>query len=120
VHPWDLAAPGDRAVRRVGLVHLPFHTRFPWSERRWRFVLARLAETCDAVWLGDATAFPLAGAHQATATLNPGYAEALPRLATCAPAPRFTPDPARLAPSFSQFWAAVRGGLRLGEAGASR
>jgi deoxyribodipyrimidine photo-lyase len=113
IHPWDLAAPGADGARWVGLLHLPFHSRFPWSERRWRFVLTRLAALCDAVWVGDATHFPVQGAHTATATLNPGYREVLGRLGTCAPAPRFTPDPPRLAPSFSQFWAAVRGGLRL-------
>ncbi|MEB3329339.1 MAG: FAD-binding domain-containing protein [Candidatus Sericytochromatia bacterium] len=114
IHPWDLAAPRPGGARRVGLLHLPFHTRFPWSERRWRFVLGRLAEVCDVVWLGDAAHFPIPGAHTATATLNPGYRERLAHLAACTPAPRFTPDPGRLAPSFSQFWAAAREDLLLG------
>jgi deoxyribodipyrimidine photo-lyase len=114
IHPWDLAAaPGAGGTRRVGVLHLPFHARFPWSERRWRFVLTRLAALTDAVWVGDATHFPIRAAHTATATLNPGYGEVLAGLGTCAPAPRFTPDPPRLAPSFSQFWAAVRGSIRL-------
>jgi deoxyribodipyrimidine photo-lyase len=111
IHPWWLGErpPVDVAI---GVVHLPFHARFPWSSRRWRFVLARMQAVTDLVFIGSVHALAPAltnGAEVTTeATLNPGYRETFAALgARVTPVPRFTPDPARLCRAFSRFWREV-------------
>ena len=42
-------------TRRLGFIHLPSRQTFPWSARRWRFVIERLQSVCDDVFLGDIT-----------------------------------------------------------------
>ena len=103
VHPWALR-PGEGL--RIGVIHLPFHRRFPWSEARWAFVLPRLRAVTDRIFVGDVR--QLDGHFRAEATLNPGYREALAHLgAELTPPPRWLPDPATLCPSFSRFWASA-------------
>lgn len=103
VHPWALRA-GEGP--RIGVIHLPFHRRFPWSEARWAFVLPRLRAVTDRIFVGDLR--QLDGRFRAEATLNPGYREALAHLgAELTPPPRWLPDPATLCPSFSRFWASA-------------
>ena len=108
VHPWMLAdEPFDGL--RLGVVHLPFHRRFPWSGLRWRFVMDRMSSVTDALFVGDLsdlTSMLTEPAHlESTATLHPGYRELLPRLcAQLAAAPRRFPDPERTCRSFSAFW----------------
>lgn len=103
VHPWALRA-GEGL--RIGVIHLPFHRRFPWSEARWAFVLPRLRAVTDRIFVGDLR--QLDGRFRAEATLNPGYREALAQLgAELTPPPRWLPDPATLCPSFSRFWASA-------------
>lgn len=108
VHPWMLGQRPECDVA-IGVLHVPYHQRFPWSRRRWDFVLPLMRSLTDAIWIGDLTRFgpTLAGTREVItgATLSPGYREALARLATrVAPAPRHFPDPPRLMRSFSQFW----------------
>jgi deoxyribodipyrimidine photo-lyase len=108
VHPWMLG-PRPECDVAIGVLHGPYHARFPWSRRRWAFVLPLMRSLTDAIWVGDLTqlARALAGAREVitVSTLSPGYREALARLATqIAPAPRHFPDPPRLMRSFSQFW----------------
>ncbi len=103
VHPWALR-PGEGP--RIGVIHLPFHRRFPWSETRWAFVLPRLRAVTDRIFVGDVG--QLDGHFRAEATLNPDYREALAHLgAELTPPPRWLPDPATLYPSFSRFWASA-------------
>ncbi|MEB3196623.1 MAG: FAD-binding domain-containing protein [Candidatus Sericytochromatia bacterium] len=109
LHPWDLRSRSALPAWRLGVLHLPFHARFPWSTLRWRFVLTRLASLCDAVWIGDLASLKgLPAGTTATASLNPGYAEHLPQLARLRHVARFTPNPARTMRSFSQFWEVAR------------
>jgi deoxyribodipyrimidine photo-lyase len=108
VHPWMLGVR-PACDLAVGVLHLPYHRRFPWSPRRWSFVLGLLRTLTDVLWVGDLAALApgLAGAREVTtvATLAPGYREALAQLATrTEAAPRHFPDPPRLMRSFSQFW----------------
>jgi deoxyribodipyrimidine photo-lyase len=107
VHPWALGKrPSADCV--VGVIHQPFHAKFPWCPRRWDFVMTAMRAICDEVWIGDLS--QLAGAHAAQvtdvqATLYPGYREAIAALPHGAsPEPRLTPDPEDLKPSFSRFW----------------
>ena len=60
VHPWGLRAEslvvGVEAKKpyRLGVIHLPSRARWPWSHRRWHFVLKRMASLCDAMFIGNA------------------------------------------------------------------
>jgi len=107
VHPWSLAARPE-ADHVLGVLHVPFHERFPWSARRWQFVTQAMRAVCDEIWIGDlskllqARVGPLV---QVRMTLNPGYREVMGSPGTeVSPEPRLTPDPDDLKPSFSRFW----------------
>ena len=60
VHAWSLRekslglAGVSSPLLRLGLIHLPGRETFPWSEKRWDFVLQRMCELCDFVFVGDA------------------------------------------------------------------
>jgi deoxyribodipyrimidine photo-lyase len=61
VHAWGLRAqslvPSDSAknLYRLGVIHLPSHASWPWSQKRWQFVLGRMGAICNAVFIGDAS-----------------------------------------------------------------
>lgn len=107
LHPWDLAArPPAECV--LGVVLLPFHARFPWSERRWAFVIERMHKLCDAIWVGRPAhlAQVLDGCIEARVSLppEPDYAAALSALPVQVDAPGpFLPEPAEAMPSFSAW-----------------
>ena len=111
VHPWMLGRrPAADCV--IGVLHAPFHRRFPWSAARWRFVLDLIRLQVDALWLGqlDALASPLseAGCVVSEATLHPGYAERLTQVCSeLHPVPKHHADPDRFAGSFSRYWGQV-------------
>ncbi len=113
VHPWMLADQGFDGLR-LGVIHLPFHRAFPWSGLRWRFVMDRMTEVTDALYIGDLADLESmlpADAHvESTATLHPAYREQLASLCGTlqAPARRF-PDPAQPCRSFSAFWSHCTG-----------
>jgi len=116
IHPWALA-PRDRRMTsglplRIAAIHLPFHARFPWSARRWQFVLARMVDVCDAVVIGDLAVMQKQLADRpevvARTTSNPDYAPVLDQLgARLEPVPTSYPAPEQLCTSFNQFWKAV-------------
>ena len=114
VHPWSLserrtgAASSDHL--RIGIIHLPAHQAWPWSEKRWRFVLDAMAEVTDRIWMGDLNQLDLTAAANvsAQACLFPGYRQALARLATLTPAPQLLPDPSMACRSFSKFYERAR------------
>ncbi len=115
MHPWGLRRPEGAEVV-IGVLHLPFHARFPWSARRWDFVVNALERETDGIWCGDVAQLleTLAGAREVTvrATLHPGYRQWLSRpnvLVT--PVPRITADPERPCASFTAFWKRVSGDL---------
>lgn len=107
VQPWDLGEHGIDAFR-LGIIHLPFHSRFPWSSRRWQFVLSRLAACTDAVFVGNLQQLlPTLAGHSLLArdTDNPGYREQLRGAGiTLETIPRFLDDPAQACQSFSKFY----------------
>jgi len=80
VHPWSLDCRLPD-VRQIGLLDAGFHGRFPWSPRRWAFVLSRMQVLCEAIHFGDLVeiAQTLAPPERlmAVLTLNPGYRQAL-------------------------------------------
>ncbi len=113
IHPWDLAEPaaGADQKQRLGIIHLPFHADFPWSERRWNFVTTRLREVTTDIFMGDVSQLILDNKNtkfSATATYHFGYRQALssPRVAL-SQIRRFTADPEKMCGSFTRFWSAV-------------
>lgn len=108
VHPWDLGGADDAGALPVAWLHPDFHARFPWSARRWRFVLDGLRARSAWLHVGDGSALIAAGFELETrATLNPGYCEASARFAARYPVPRHFADPDTFCPSFSKFWKRV-------------
>jgi hypothetical protein len=108
VHPWMLADQPFEG-QRIGVIHLPFHTQFPWSALRWRFVITRLEAITDTVFVGDLNELKDMLSEtsyvESVATLNPGYDDLLPQLCTqLMDAPRQFANPAKTCRSFSAFW----------------
>jgi deoxyribodipyrimidine photo-lyase len=119
VHPWSLgplpALPPDSVV--IGLLLSDFHRAWPWSERRWRFVMPRLAELAPTCWSGDAAGLAalLAGARSVRSVDEPHLAAWLPSLAQCESVPALFPLVAQRCDSFSRWWTRVSRGVSLPE-----
>jgi deoxyribodipyrimidine photo-lyase len=112
VHPWSLSERRSAAPHlRIGIVHTPAHTRWPWSERRWRFVLDRMQAVCDHIVIGDVAQL-LAGIPKgrlaAQHTRFEAYRDLLPRIASITPEPQLFPNPETLCGSFTRFYERVR------------
>ena len=114
VHPWSLSQPSASGTPpdtlRIGIIDLPSHRAWPWSERRWQFVLQAMAAVTNSIWIGDLTELDTSAAPSVTAqaTLFPGYRQALSNMATLTPAPRLLPSPAMACKSFSKFYERAR------------
>jgi deoxyribodipyrimidine photo-lyase len=128
VHPWSLgprpaaeaAQGGEQPARfsssssscRLGVLHLPFHQVFPWSERRYAFVLARMQAVCDAVFVGDlgqlAPALARAADVRAESTLNPHYRDCLAACAKLSAPAAWLPQPSKPCDSFSKYYERVQ------------
>ena len=114
VHPWHLSQRPATDSLRIGVIHLPAHADWLWSERRWQFVLDAMAAVTDAIWMGDLSALDTsaAGSVTAQATLFPGYRQALTKMAgphlTLTPAACLLPNPAMACRSFSKFYERAR------------
>lgn len=124
VTPWSLSereggsGAGAGGPWRLGLIHLPAHEAMPWSEARWRWVLRRMGQVTDAVFVGDVRkraastqgvpAWPGRDGVFAFRAPMPGYDAALGTLATLRPASRLLPNPETPCRSFSVFYEAVK------------
>lgn len=114
VHPWSLSpispagTPPD--ALRIGIIHLPAHRAWPWSVRRWQFVLQAMAELTDNIWIGDLAELDTSAARcvAAQSTLFPGYRQALSSIAALTPAPSLLPSPVMACRSFSKFYERAR------------
>lgn len=102
MHPWNLRAPDAAQGPVVGVFAAAFHSRWAWSERRWRWALALMREHTDRIVWCEGTPPPsartVADPHL-RAWLLPGQGE---------PVPRLFADPGRRCRSFSQFWTRVQ------------
>jgi deoxyribodipyrimidine photo-lyase len=115
VHPWALSERSPpQPLLRIGIVHTPAHARWPWSLRRWQFVLARMQAVCDVVFVGDAAllaqcpAWPGKQRVVAQSCLFEGYRTVLPSIATLHPAPALFAPPGALCTSFSKYYERVQ------------
>ena len=118
IHPWAIHGEKSAKSMRIGVVHVAAHAKLPWSEKRWQFVLTRMKQCCDAVWIGDVgklgliTGWPGKTGVTAQATLFEGYRDILPRMAHIRPAPKLFAQPDRLCNSFSKFYEQAQRGER--------
>ncbi len=114
IHPWNLSRPSGQGALsdslRIGIIHLPAHTDWPWSERRWKFVLKAMEDITDGIWIGDLGELDLSATCHVTAqaTLFPGYRQGLSAIAELTPAPRLLPSPSMACRSFSKFYERAR------------
>ena len=110
LHPWNLSQRTDDQTYRLGVIHAPAHTTWLWSQQRWEFVLAAMADVTDDLWIGDLSQLDVKAAASVTAqaTLFPGYRDELPKIAHITPAPRLLPNPTMACRSFSKFYERAR------------
>ena len=121
VTPWSMsereggAGAGAGGPWRLGVIHLPAHEVLPWSEARWRWVLQRMGDVTDAVFIGDALTLPQAARGWpkpdrllARRSPMPGYDAALGALSDLREPVRFLPNPADTCRSFSVFYETVK------------
>jgi deoxyribodipyrimidine photo-lyase len=109
VHPWSLADP-PAGWLPVAVLDADWHARWPWSARRWTFVVARLRDIARGCWHAPATdlAAALQGARRVGGVHSPHLdapafaALQLPQ----SPAP--WREPAARSRSFSAYWGWVR------------
>lgn len=112
-HPWSLGVRPEVPGKRIGMLVSDFHAEFPWSARRWSFVLEAMAAATDEIVLATRAEWCawLRGRRfptHALSTLNPGYADVLdPRHVAVIPAGSPFADPERPCRSFSAYWKAV-------------
>jgi deoxyribodipyrimidine photo-lyase len=122
VHAWSLGDPPPAGVPApVWLAG--FHRRWPWSERRWRFVGDRMKELTSLRWVGSARAIgeALASARSVRGVAEPHLAPWLERWADPVEPSDLFPAVARRCDSFSQWWTRAMRGVHavddlLGEA----
>ena len=118
VHPWSLGElPPDLPAGTVvvGACVAGFHQRWPWSERRWRFVGARLAALAPVRWHGSAEALgaALSAARRVRTRHEPHLTPWLQGWAQCEPVPALFPPVEPRCDSFSKWWTRVSRGLQL-------
>jgi deoxyribodipyrimidine photo-lyase len=109
VHPWNMAQvltdlPKDSLV--LGVLLSDFHRRWPWSERRWRFVTESMVQLTSCMWHGEAQtlAQALQAARSVRSTDELHLDPWLQQLATCEPTAALFPAVDGCSESFSQWW----------------
>ena len=118
VHAWAMHGEKSPSALRIGIIHTAAHAKLPWSEKRWQFVLTRMKQCCDAVWIGDVgklgliAGWPGKAGVSAQATLFEAYRDILPRMAHIKPLPKLFAQPDRLCNSFSKFYEQAQRGER--------
>ncbi len=115
VHPWSLGEPPSGLpadALTIAVVAADDHRRWPWSERRWRFVGARMAALTPHRWHADAAKLRAAldDAVSIHGVADPHLPAAFRSLTLAAPS-RLLRHPERRCDSFSQFWVRVTEGV---------
>lgn len=112
VHPWNLGElPATRPAGTVmvGIFVGEFHQAWPWSERRWRFVVQRMRELAHVLWYGDAPSMAAALQHASHVGSidEPHLQPWLSHIAHCEAAPALFPHIENRCDSFSKWWTQV-------------
>jgi deoxyribodipyrimidine photo-lyase len=113
VHPWALRPPPadlpDGYVT-IGVYPSEYHRDWPWSEARWRWVDAAMAELTPHRWFLDSESLgaALADASRVRTVADPHLPE---WQADLEPAPALFPLVERPCASFSQWWSRATRGI---------
>jgi deoxyribodipyrimidine photo-lyase len=117
VHPWSLSAPPASPATDcvlIGWWPAEFHSRWPWSPSRWRFVDEAMSALttqqffCDSASLQQA----LADARAVHTYDNPHIRALLPQNVQRLAVPRLFRDVNGLCQSFSSWWKHVTRGIK--------
>jgi deoxyribodipyrimidine photo-lyase len=116
LHPWNLGAlPPDLAAGTliVGVCVADFHHAWPWSDKRWSFVLSRMAELTPTICYGSAQdiAAALTQARSVRSAAQPHLMPWLAGWAQCHAAVDLFPSVEKPCESFSRWWSRVTRGL---------
>jgi deoxyribodipyrimidine photo-lyase len=113
VHPWALRPPPadlpDGYVT-IGVYPSEYHRDWPWSEARWRWVDAAMAELTPHRWFLDSESLgaALVDASRVRTVADPHLPE---WQADLDPAPALFPLVERPCASFSQWWSRATRGI---------
>lgn len=116
VHPWALRQPpsglADNAVV-IGVYLREHHDAWPWSDTRWRWVDAAMADVTPHRWLlsVDDLAEALKKATRVRSVDDLHVSHLLENLAECEPAPMLFSPVNRRCSSFSGWWKQTTRGL---------
>jgi deoxyribodipyrimidine photo-lyase len=120
-HPWALGEPPAGATV-IAVFVTDFQTRWPWNERRWRFVAERMSQLTPHCWVGGRAEIMRALTdlrssynvsvstsdnlhwHHAMGDIQP--------LIQLVAEPRLTAPPKRLYPSFFSYWSVQTKGAK--------
>ncbi len=108
VNPWTLADPPPGRIP-VAVCDAHYHSRRPWSARRWRCVAARMSQVASIRWFDGAESIveALRQARSVDGQWDPHLGRAFDGFSLRA-APRAFTDPDRDCHSFSAWWSRVR------------
>ena len=112
VHPWSLGElPGHLSVNTVivGVYVEEFHLAWPWSEKRWQFVNARMAELTTKRWYGNTSSIitALKSARQVNGFSEAHVSAFLPANILSEMTPCLFPQIDRRCDSFAKWWKIV-------------
>jgi deoxyribodipyrimidine photo-lyase len=112
VHPWSLGElPGHLSVNTVivGVYVEEFHLAWPWSEKRWQFVNARMAELTTKCWYGNTSSIitALKSARQVNGFSEAHVSAFLPANILSEMTPCLFPQIDRRCDSFAKWWKIV-------------
>ncbi len=116
VHPWAVRRPptdvSEDAVV-VGVYCSEYHRAWPWTEQRWQWVDAAMAEVTPHRWHVDVPtlARALSGAARVRGVQDPHIAPYLAPVAELEAPPRLFPALERPYSGFSKWWAQATRGL---------
>ncbi len=115
VHPWALRGVDVPSTALVLGVYLhEHHARWPWPERRWRWVDASMREVASHCVFADQQSLhqALAGAAQVRSVDDPHITPWLETFVELDAAPALFPKVDRPCSSFSQWWTRATRGLK--------
>lgn len=117
VHPWALRAPPPDCsphTRVIGVYLREHHTVWPWSQARWEWVDAAMADvTSERWWLDvDTLAAVLKGAASVRSVQDPHVSHWLAPVAKLDEAPLLFAPVHRTCTSFSQWWTRTTRGIQ--------
>lgn len=110
VHPWALRRPPSEVPPEtvvIGVYLREYHQAWPWSERRWRWVDAAMADVVsEPRWFVDVRglARALAGTARVRSVEDPHVTRHLRGVADLTMAPTLFPRVDRRCESFSSWW----------------